>query len=480
MDCLSLFKEKHIEDNDEYPRNDIGMAKLFFALHSKELCYVVEAKSWYTYTGRRWKKDESRLRVMERCKSFAQAIIRYAELCDAGDHDSKMFMKYVGGFHSRRRREGLLSDARSIDPKPITIFDRDKFLLNCQNGTYNLQTMTLQPHNPADYITKISRVEYIEGVVCERWERFIGEIMCGDADTAQFLQKALGYSLSGDTSLECFFILHGSTTRNGKSTLMEAVGNILGEYARTVQPQTLSRRPNDGSAAAPDTARLKGARLVKTSEPEKGLELNTALIKQFTGGDTYTARFLHENPVEFAPEFKIFINTNHLPATSDPTIFASGRVKLIPFDRHFSPEEQDTGLKKFFRVGKNRSGILNWLIEGYRLLLEEGLEASPNMAAAIAAYRIKAAQTAFDFGAFVAEHLLLADGSKVKTSAIYQRYQVLAQGKGWRVMPARSFVGELRERVEVKRDCALGNVVIGYTLKPTICEDSLADVSQVS
>ena len=129
---------------------------------------------------------------------------------------------------------------------------------------------------------------------------------------------------------------------------------MLGEYARTIQPQTLSRRPADGGAASPDTARLKGARLVNVPEPEKGLELNIVLVKQLTGGDTYTARFLNENPVEFKPEFKIFINTNHLPRTSDDTVFLSGRVKLIPFDRHFLPHEQDNGLKAHFRKQKNR------------------------------------------------------------------------------------------------------------------------------
>jgi putative DNA primase/helicase len=104
------------------------------------------------------------------------------------------------------------------------------------------------------------------------------------------------------------------------------------------------------------------------------MALNTALIKQLTGGDTYTARFLHENPVEFLPQFKIFMNTNHLPHAEDDTVFTSGRVKLIPFDRHFEAGEQDKGLKKLFSQGKNKSGILNWLLRGYQLLQAEGLD----------------------------------------------------------------------------------------------------------
>ncbi|MCL2853357.1 MAG: hypothetical protein FWE20_10075 [Defluviitaleaceae bacterium] len=109
MDYITLFKEYRVEANSDYPRNDIGMAKLFFDLHSKEMCYVVEAKSWYIYTGKRWQKDDGSLWVMERCKDFAQALMRYAEIHNAGDADGKAFVQYASGFHSRRRRDGLLS-----------------------------------------------------------------------------------------------------------------------------------------------------------------------------------------------------------------------------------------------------------------------------------------------------------------------------------------------------------------------------------
>ena len=255
-----------------------------------------------------------------------------------------------------------------------------------QNGTYNLQTFALQPHNPTDYITKMTRARFDHKVKCARRERFIDEIMCGDTDTAVFLQKALGFALTGETNAH-FYILYGASTRNGKSTLTEAIGYILGDYARTVQPQTLAKRSTDGAAPSPDIARLKGARFVCTPEPEKGLELNSALIKQLTGGDTYVGRFLNENPFEFVPEFKIFFNTNHLPRTGDDTIFASGRVRIIPFERHFTEKEQDPALKGLFRKSANKSALFNWMIEGYRLMLETGLAVTPRMQAAIDKYR---------------------------------------------------------------------------------------------
>ena len=312
IDYIDYFLEKRIyEGNEQYPLTDIGTSKLFYELHGHAIRFIDEANKWYFYDGRLWKKDEGGHKVMEMCKEFAGEFHRYSELVFDGSEESRAFMKYGAGLTGRKRREGILADAKSIRSVSLSMFDRNKLLLNLQNGTFDLSKMEFRFHCADDYITKMARVKYAEGAVCERWERFVHEVMCGDAETIKFLQKSLGYSLSGDTSLECFFIMYGSTTRNGKSTLMETVGHIMGDFSRTIQPQTLSRRPNDGASPSPDIARLKGARLVNMPEPEKGLELNIALVKQLTGGDTYTGRFLRENPVEFSPEFKIFINTGH-------------------------------------------------------------------------------------------------------------------------------------------------------------------------
>jgi putative DNA primase/helicase len=453
----TLFREMNVGDNPLYSHDDIGVARLFYDVHSDSIRYIVEAKAWYIYDGTRWLSDSGSLRVMELCKSFVRAFCEYAQEVHG---DDAVFIKYAEKLKTRRRREGILCDARSIEPMSLSAFDTNKWLLNCSNGTVNLQDFCLQPHRPEDYITKIARVKYDLAARCPRWERFVEEIMCGDADTALYLQKALGYSLTGDTSLECFFILYGNTTRNGKSTLSETVAYIMGDYARTIQPQTLARRPPSGAAASPDTARLKGARLVNMPEPEKGLELNIALVKQLTGGDTYTGRFLNENPVEFAPEFKIFINTNHLPRTSDDTIFASGRVKLIPFERHFKPEEQDTGLKKLFRKGANKSAVLNWLIAGYRLMLDAGFDLPQKVIDAIKSYRLETDI----IGTFLAENTEPKEKSRLSTSELYTHYTQWADAYGYKpVLNNRSFVGELRRRCDVRKGNQ-SNVVVGLAL----------------
>jgi putative DNA primase/helicase len=451
---ITLLAEK----NEMYPRNDIGTARLFYDLYSGIIRYVVESKNWYVYDGRVWRKDEGGFRTMEMCKTFATAYSDYAVNACSDDSD---FLKYTAKLANRRNRESVLNDAKSIAPISLSAFDTNRYLLNLQNGTYNLQNFNLQQHRAEDYITKMTRVRFDHKAKCQRWEQFIDEIMCGDKATASFMQKALGYALTGDTNAcNSFYILYGASTRNGKSTLTEAIGYILGDYARTVQPQTLSKRSSDGASPSPDIARLKGARFVCTPEPEKGLELNSALIKQLTGGDTYVGRFLNENPFEFVPEFHIFFNTNHLPRTNDDTIFASGRVKIIPFERHFTAKEQDHSLKGMFRKSANKSAILNWLIAGYRLRLEVGMDVTERMQAALDEYRSECDS----IGNFLSERIVPAEGGKLQTSALYAAYTAQAKMSGNRPMSVQAFVGEVKKRYNVGRDYKLGTVVYDATL----------------
>jgi putative DNA primase/helicase len=443
--------------NLAYPQNDIGVARLFYDLHSNVIRYVTESKTWYAYDGQRWVKDRGIFRAIEMLKDFTQAFSEYA-ITSGGDAE---FKKYAGKLTSRRNREGILSDARSISPVGIADFDRNPFLLNLQNGTFDFRTFALRPHDPADMITKMAAARFNPKAECPRWERFVDEITCGEKDLAVYLQKAFGYACTGLMEYEQFYILHGRTSRNGKTTLTESIGNLLGDYCVTAQPQTFSRRNSDGSAASPDTARLKGARLINIPEPEHDMTLNSALMKQLTGGDTYTGRFLNENLFQFRFEGKPVINTNHLPRVSDDTIFASGRAKIIPFNRHFTEAEQDKTLKQEFRKAKNKSAILNWLIDGYRLTLEADFDPPGIVKTAIAEYR----QDVDLIGVFLSECTVGEENARLATSALYSRYALWAKDNGYRPLSNRPFVGDLRRRFEVRHNGHQGNFVEGFALK---------------
>ncbi len=274
-------------------------------------------------------------------------------------------------------------------------------------------------------LATISGVKFDPEVRSELWERTIQDVMSssgnpnsGDIDLLSYLQKALGYGLTGDTSEECFFLLYGPTTRNGKGTVMETYMKMLGGYSKAARPETIALRQNyNVSGPSEDIAKLAGARAVNISEPDKQMVLSTALVKTLTGNDTMSARFLNENSFEFKPQFKLFINTNHLPKANDVTIFSSGRVKVLPFNRHFERSEQDKTLKK--RLKKELSDILNWCLEGLRLMRETGFEPPQSVLNATAQYQ----HDSDKLTRFVEEMLTSDPDGEVRTEDVYREYQ---------------------------------------------------------
>ena len=258
----------------------------------------------------------------------------------------------------------------------------------------------------------------------------------------------------------------GATTRNGKGTLCESILKVLGSYGCTARPETISlKKNNNSSSPSEDIARLAGVRFVNISEPSRGLVLNAAQVKSMTGGDTINARFLHENSFDFSPKFKLYINTNYLPVITDMTLFSSGRVVIIPFERHFDESEQDKNLKREFAKAKNQSAILNWLIEGYQLLKKEGLTLPDSVKTATEAYKRDSDKIAL----FFEDALEESPNSEVRTSEVYARYQRWCSANGCYSENARNFKQALTAiaRVERKRPRSGGGMttmLIGYKL----------------
>lgn len=407
------------ESNDRYAWTDIGASRLFADCYKAVARYVPERKMWYCYCGGIWKPDMGNLKVMELCKELADSLLVHAvQIQD--ERQRNAFIDYCRRWQQRKYREIVLKDAQGIYPIAMSDFDRDPFSFNCANGTLHLDTMEFKPHASEDRLTKISPVKYDPAARCERFEGFVQEITSGDADKARFLQKALGYGISGDTRYECLFVLYGATTRNGKGTLCESVLRVLGSYGCTARPESISLKNNTNSSnPSEDIARLAGVRFANISEPSRGLVLNAAQVKSMTGNDTINARFLHENSFDFAPQFKLYINANYLPVINDMTLFSSGRVVIIPFNRHFDESEQDKTLKREFGKAKNQSAILNWLVDGYRLLSEEGFKQPQAVKAATDTYRHDSDKIAL----FIEDALKEDPNGEERTSDVYLRYQ---------------------------------------------------------
>ena len=423
--------------NPRYESFQIGNGRMFVDFFRSIILMNDTRGRWYIYDGRVWRPDQHDIKIAEMAKDFRDALLAFAPSITSEDTRNR-YLKRVDALDQRKYRDLMVKDAAS-DPTvtvDMSAFDRDKFLFNCHNGTINLITGEFRPHDPKDMLTKMTEVDYVPNAVCERWLTFMDEVMEGDKERIKYLQKAIGYAMSGDTRLECMFILYGATSRNGKGTTMETVLRILGEYGRTAKPDMLSKKGfADSSGPSEDVARLNGARMVNVSEPEKSMQIDASLTKQMTGNNILTARFLRENSFEFKPQFKLFIDTNHLPQISDMTLFESDRIKIIPFNRHFTAEERDIDLKSFFAKPENLSGILNWCLEGFKLYMQEGLEMPDSVEAATTEYR----QQSDRIMMFTSQCVRKEIGQELRAQAVYNRYKDWCAENGFKYENASNF-----------------------------------------
>lgn len=430
------IEEMRPHTKPRYQRDEIGIGYAFADYFKPIARFDRERGIWYVYDGKVWQPDENALAVAELAKILADRLYTFA--LQITDEDTRnRYIKRVQKLQMRKNRRTMIEDAKSVYPVSHTIFDRNTDLFNCQNGTLNLTTGEFRPHDPADFLTMMSGVTYDPDAACPRWEQFISEVMCNDSDLALYLQKALGYALTGDTSLECLFILYGATSRNGKGTTMETFLKIMGDYGKTSNPEMLSTKFGNTNASGPseEIARLAGVRFVNISEPEKKITFNAALVKRMTGNDTLNARFLHENSFDFRPNFKIFINTNYKPSVSDMTLFYSNRLKLIPFKRHFEEHEQDKGLKAFFAEEHSQSAIFNWCYQGYKLFKKHGLDDPAAVTEATKEYQDESDR----IGQFVDAWLEEGEAFEERTSAVYRLYGQWCDKYGYRKENSTNF-----------------------------------------
>ena len=365
----SQHPEQRQRTDTGFSWDEMGMGQLFAECYKHNTRKCPEAKSWFTYDRGVWRRDVGDTLVSEKIKEFVRLMTLYCLTIKDEDIKSK-YTKFIARLGDRRIRTRLKDDAGEVYPIPAAEFDSHPYLINCLNGTFDLKTMTFREHDWRDYLTMQTNFSYTvdyENAVFPRWVEFVDEITEHDKAKADYLQRALGYSIIGSSKEECMFILHGKTTRNGKSTFLGAIDHVLGDYA-SVSPVSIickSERSKNAEQASPNVARLKGKRFVTMAESNQYGRLDEEAIKQFTGGEKISARNLYEAPITFLPQFTLWLSCNDLPSVQDKSLFASDRVRVIEFNRHFSEEERDTSLKDLFRTDVAMRGIFTWLLGGY-------------------------------------------------------------------------------------------------------------------
>lgn len=450
-DKMYMIKSYHPERADEtssgFEWSEMGMANLFGVLYNKEARYCAEHKSWFTYHEGAWRKDEGAILVSEKIKDFVRLMILYCgEITD--DDTRKAYTKFVNSMGDRRMRDRILKDATGELRIAAAQFDANPYLINCLNGTYDLSDFTFREPRWDDYLTMQTNFRHTvsRDIRCERWEKFIDEVTENNHDKADFLQRALGYSMLGMSNEECMFILHGKTTRNGKSTLLNTIEYMLGDYSKVVPVGMICKgdRQKDAEAASPTLAGLKGKRFVTMSESNEYGKMDDEKIKQLTGGEEISARALYQSAITFKPQFTLWLSCNDLPLVTDKSLFASERIKVIEFNRHFSPQEQDTHLKDELTTMEAMSGIFMWLVRGYIRYKEHGLAMSEELTQVMRNYERDNDLVL----QFLESRCVQSEEANIKAKDLYNAYKLWAKSEGAFILSARKFNAEMERHPE--------------------------------
>jgi putative DNA primase/helicase len=355
---------------------DLGNANRFVAMHQHVVRYCKQTEKWFIWDGRRWAVDESDV-IMQYARQVAEHIEVEADYIRDADFKERIrkkeeIIKWSKTSENEHKLRAMISLAESFPELAVTAnrFDSDRMLLNCLNGTLDLELFELRPHKREDYITKLAPVNYELGATFKFWDSFLERVLPDD-EVRKYLQRVTGYSLTGSTAEEKLFYICGPTA-SGKSTFIEAIKATLGDYADTADFDAFLKRKFVGGPRN-DIARLDGARFVSSIEVDEGRALAEALIKNLTGNEKITARFLHKEFFVFQPQFKLFFAANTMPRINAKDSAVWRRIDVIPFNVTIPEEEQDPKVKEWLRTPDLAGeAIFSWAVEGCQQWLTSG------------------------------------------------------------------------------------------------------------
>ncbi|MCH4447332.1 phage/plasmid primase, P4 family [Staphylococcus haemolyticus] len=444
--ALSHIFDAEKKDKD-YPirsYDDTGNADRFIDRYGHLYKHSYITNKFYIYDGQKWKADDRgaiRKLIDEMIENIKNEKVLHSE--DVTEEEAReAFQKYykkTRGTQSKKNIMNELMHRKTVTPDE---FDKDDMLLNVANGYIDLTSRELYKHDINRMFSQIANTDYSEKMQPSVWLDFLNDIFAGDKAIIRYIQKALGYSLTGSTREQVMFILFGKG-RNGKSIFVETIAEILGDYSNNMQAKSLMVKKNDNVNT--DIARLSKARFVTSSEPNEGFRFDEGLIKQITGGDKVTARFLYAEEFEYTPKFKIWVSTNHKPIIRGTDDGIWRRLVLIPFDVQIPEEKVDKDLK--YKLLREAPAILNWMAEGAYMWMREGLELPEKLKDAGQTYR-----TEMDVvEQFIQEKCKRAEGVKETGKALYEEYKKWADENNEYKMDKNKFGKKLKEKFRSKR-----------------------------
>lgn len=435
---------------ERFHHTDLGNARRLVARHGANIRYCTARKHWLVWDGRRWAPDET-----GEIRRLAADTVRqmYGQAADEPDEAGrKALAAWALKSESRERLDAMVSLAQSAIEVVVraTAFNADPWLLNVQNGTLELRTGYLREHRREDLITKLAPVNYDPHAACPTWEAFVRVIMGGKQDLIDFLQRATGYTLTGDTSEQAFFMLYGMGS-NGKSTLLELLRKLLGDHAKQSEFSTFLSR--DYGGARNDIAALADARLVTASETGEGRQFAEVILKQLVGNDTISARFLYSEFFEFKPQLKLWLAMNHRPVIGEDSHAMWRRVRLVPFVVTIPDDQQDKKLPE--KLDAELPGILAWAVRGCLEWQKSGLGLPAEVDTATRSYRADMDV----IGAFLGDSCVIKSNVKASATPLYTTYKLWCEQGGHKALTQTTFGTRLAERGYEKGRESSGRVV---------------------
>lgn len=392
----------------EYPLNDLGNANRLLALQAGQMRYCPGHGKWYCWDGGRWLQDSNN----EATRRAIQMTEKFREASLAGNLTQQRFALSAGNMS---RIDAMLKAAAAISMVEEETLDARDDLLCMGEKTLELDTGRQIPSNPTHWNTRKLRIkEPQSNTQCPEFLTFLDRIFGGDQQLIAYIQRALGYCMTGSTREQVFFIAYGDGA-NGKSTLIDLVAHILGDYAATIPAEALLGFSRGG--ASPELASAVGARLLTVNESGDSCRLNEGLIKQLTGGDLVYARPLYSQGFTYRPRFKIWMSTNHKPLISGTDLGIWRRVHLIPFTVSIPQQEMDKRLPEKLRA--EAPGIFRWLCEGARLWYQNGLQPPAQVTAAVKEYKNEMDR----IDEFLATCILEQPEARIPARVLYAAYE---------------------------------------------------------
>ena len=439
---------EEIKEKKQYTYDDTGNAERLKDLFGENIRYSYTNKCWMFFNGKKWVDDN--VGAIKKIADKVAEIMKNETITVDEDMEDKekqaikkAFERNVKSVRSNKGKTAMIKECEHLVSITLESIDNNKSLLNIDNGIIDLVTGELCSHDKSKLMTKISNVEYTDTQDCPLWENFLSDIFDGDKELIKYIQKAIGYSLTGSTVEQCAFFMYG-TGRNGKSTFLDVVTEIMGDYAVNIQPETIMVKPGGSGNASSDIARLKGARLATCAEPNEGVRLNEGLIKQLTGGDKVTARRLYGHEFEFVPEFKLWMSTNHKPIIRGTDIGIWRRIHLIPFIVSIPEEKVNKNLP--LQLKQEYPAILKWAVDGALMWRREGLKIPEAICDATKGYKSEMDV----ISAWIDECCVLEANSYEKASDLFASYLRWAGENNEYKMSSTKFGREIVKRFNKK------------------------------